>query len=308
VDELAVPDLVVRRASSNGVAGRRWLEALPDVVADLARRWGLVVGAPFSGGTAAFVAAATDSAGRQCVLKIAMPLDMDERDTFARSVRAHELAAGRGCAELLAHDSSVPAMLLERLGPNLAELGLGVAEILEAVTSTLRSFWRPITVDAGLRTGDEQARWLARYIAATWSELGEPCERAVIDHALMLCDRRAAAFDPERSVLVHGDAHGWNTLEAGPGTYKFVDVEGLCSEPEHDLGVAMREYNEPLLDGDTSRLVRDRAMLLADRCDVDQQIVWEWGFIERVSTGLANLREFDNGEGGAVLEVARRCL
>jgi streptomycin 6-kinase len=158
VGELVVPDLVVRRASSNLVAGRRWLEALPRVVADLARRWGLVVGAPFSGGTSGFVAAATDSSGRQCVLKVAMPLDMDERDTFARSVRAHRLAAGRGCAELLAHDSSAPAMLLERLGPNLAELGLSIAEILEAVTTTLRSFWRPITVDDGLRTGEEQAR------------------------------------------------------------------------------------------------------------------------------------------------------
>ena len=92
------------------------------------------------------------------------------------------------------------------------------------------------------------------------------------------------------------------------GAYKFVDAEGLCSEPEHDLGVAMREYNDPLLDGDTAPLVRDRAAFLADRCDVDAQIVWEWGFIERVSTGLASLRDFDNDDGLKFLEVARRCL
>ena len=176
-------------------------------------------------------------------------------------------------------------MLLERLGPNLAELGLNVGQILEAVTTTLRSFWRPITAHDGLRTGDEQARWLARYIGETWDELGQPCERPVIDHTLMLCERRAAAFDPTRSVLVHGDAHGWNTLAAGRGTYKFVDAEGLCSEPEHDLGVAMREYDDPLLDGDTPRLVQDRAAFLADRCAVDTQAVWEWGFIERCRPG-----------------------
>ncbi len=70
----------------------------------------------------------------------------------------------------------------------------------------------------------------------------------------------------------------------------------------------MREYNEPLLDGDTARLVRDRARLLADRCEVDPQRVWEWGFIERVSTGLANLREFENGDDDKFLEVARRSL
>ena len=256
---------MVQRASSNGVAGRRWLAELPLVVAELSDRWRLTLGAAFAGGTAGYVAAATDSFGRQCVLKVAMPLDMSERDDFERSVRAHELAAGQGCAVLLAHDTSASAMLLERLGPNLAELGLAVPEILEAIAATLCSFWRPITAGEGLRTGGDQARWLSSFIATTWEELGRPCERVVIDQALALCDRRAAAFDPNRAVLVHGDAHGWNTLDAGSGTYKFVDVEGLCSEREHDLGVVMREYNEVFMTADTPRLVRDRAALLAER-------------------------------------------
>ena len=303
-----MPDLVAQRALRNSAAGRGWLEELPRVVSELTGRWGLVLGSAFAGGTAGYVVAATDSVGRGCVLKVAMPLDMDERDAFVRSVRAHQLAAGRGCAELLAHDDAVPAMLLERLGPNLAELDYSVPHILEAITETLRSFWRPITNDGALRSGADQARWLARYIAGTWKQLGQPCDRSVINHALLLCDRRAAAFDPTRAVLVHGDAHGWNTLEAGHGTFKFVDVEGLWSEPEHDLAVAMREYNEPLLAGDTPHLVRARAQFLADRCDVDPDVVWEWGFIERVSTGLANLRDFDNDKGAMFLEVAKRCL
>ena len=303
-----VPDLVAQRALHNGAAGRSWLEELPRVVAELTGRWGLELGSAFTGGTAGYVVAATDAAGRACVLKVAMPLDMDERDAFVRSVRGHQLAAGRGCAELLAHDDAVPAMLLECLGPNLAELGYSVPRILDAITETLRSFWRPITNDGSLRSGADQARWLARYVEGTWKELGQPCDRSVIDHALALCDRRAAAFEPTRAVLVHGDAHGWNTLDAGQGTFKFVDVEGLWSEPEHDLAVARREYNEPLLSGDTPHLVRVRAEFLADRCAVDPDVVWEWGFIERVSTGLANLRDFDNDNGAVFLEVAKRCI
>ena len=47
----------------------------------------------------------------------------------------------------------------------------------------------------------------------------------MIDRALELCERRITSFDPAKAVLVHGDAHGWNTLDAGAGTYKFVDVE-----------------------------------------------------------------------------------
>jgi streptomycin 6-kinase len=122
------------------------------------------------------------------------------------------------------------------------------------------------------------------------------------------CDERSTAYDPSRAVLVHGDAHGWNTLDAGRGTFKFVDPEGLRSEPAHDLSVPMREYNQPLLLGDTARLVRERAELLASWCEIDPEPVWQWGFIERVSTGLANLRDFEGDEGQDFLEVAARCL
>lgn len=305
---LTVPELVRQRAMANGRAGRRWLEDLPEVVTGLAGRWGLQLGDSFEGGTAAFVVAGTDQSDRACVLKVAMPLDMEEKGAFLRSVLVHQLAGGRGCAELFEYDVSTPAMLLERLGPNLAELGMGLPRLLDTISVTLRSFWRPVREEVGLPTGAEKAAWLARYIARMWDRLGGPCDRAVIDRALMYCDDRAAAFDPTNAVLVHGDAHGWNTLDAGGGSFKFVDPEGLRSEPAHDLSVPMREYNRPLLAGDTARLVWERAELLASQCGVDAQPVWEWGFIERVSTGLANLFEFEGDEGMTFLEVARRCL
>jgi streptomycin 6-kinase len=305
---LTVPVLVQQRALANGVAGRAWLRALAEVVTVLAQRWGLELGEPLEGGTASYVVTATDPSGQRCVLKVGMPLEMDDADAFGRSVRVHQLANGQGCAELLDHDPAVPAMLLERLGPNLDRLGMPLPAVFDAITTTLAQFWRPVGPEAGLPTGADKAAWLARYITATWTALGDPCPRAVIDRALALCEKRAAAFDLSRAVLVHGDAHGWNTLQADGSSFKFVDPEGLRSEPEHDLSVAMREYNQPLLAGHTARLVRKRAERLAAQCGVDAETVWEWGFIERVSTGLANLREFEGDTGRAFLEVAERCL
>lgn len=305
---LDVPELVQQRAMSKGVPGRRWLDDLPELVAALADRWGLEIGSSFRGGTAAFVATATDRSGRACVLKVAMPLALEADDSFRRSVFVHQLAEGRGCAELLEHDQSTPAMLLERLGPNLDELGMSLPQMLVTIATTIRSFWRPVAEDCGLPSGAEKASWLAEYIMTSWDELGRPCAREVVDRAVVYCDERAAAFDPSQAVLVHGDAHGWNTLDAGEGTFKFVDPEGLRSERAHDLSVPMREYNQPLLVGDTLRLVRERAEMLASWCEVDPEPVWQWGFIERVSTGLANVREFEGDEGMRFLEVATRCL
>lgn len=302
-----MPDLVRQRALSNGAAGRSWLDDLPDVVDLLVDRWGLTLGETFRGGTAGYVVSATDPAGTACVLKVAMPLDMDEADQFQRSVFVHRFASGRGCALLLDHDPDVPAMLLERLGPNLSELALPIHELLDVVANTLQGFWRPVPDDAPLPTGATKAMWLADHIVTTWGDLGRPCPRSVIDRALAYCDDRAAAFDADTAVLVHGDAHGWNTVAAGDG-FKFVDPEGVRSERAHDLAVPMREYNQPLLAGDTARLVHERAERLAVIGGVDPGPVWEWGYIERVSTGLTGLRDFHGDDGLAFLEVAQRCL
>lgn len=305
---LEVPELVRQRAMSKGVAGQTWLDRLPSVVATLADRWALELGTSFRGGTAGFVVAATDRAGRECVMKITMPLDMDDQDAFRRSVVVHRLAGGVGCAELLDHDESLYALLLERLGPNLDDLAMPVPHLLETVAATCQTFWRPVARECGLPTGADKARWLAAYIVKAWDELGRPCGIEVVDRALAYCDSRVGGFDDANAVLVHGDAHGWNTLDAGGGTFKFVDPEGLQSEPGHDLGVLMREYNGPLLAGETHRLVRERAELLARLCRLDPEPIWQWGFIERVSTGLANLRDFDGEEGKDFLEVAARSL
>jgi streptomycin 6-kinase len=84
-------------------------------------------------------------------------------------------------------------------------------------------------------------------------------ERAV-EHALPSAERRIAAHDDERAVLVHGDVHQWNALQA-PGGFKLVDPDGLLAEAEYDMGILMREDPVELLEGDPY----ERARRLANR-------------------------------------------
>ena len=302
---IEVSDAVRRRALAYGDAGARWLQELPSIVEELERRWSITVGSTFAGGTAACVAQATRADGAQAVVKIAMPATIDGDEAFDRSVLAFGLAAGRGCARLLAHDGELSALLIERLGRNLDELGLPVSSQLEIICRTVPQMWVRVPDDTRLPSGAEKAEWLAEFIASTWEELDRPCRAEAIDMALGFAAERAAAFDPETAVLVHGDAHSWNTLEAADGTFKLVDPEGLVSEPAHDLAVPMRELNQELLEGDALRLGRARAELLSDLTGVDVTAIWQWGFVERVSTGLYSLQ---TGHEGAAdfLEVADR--
>jgi len=80
---------------------------------------------------------------------------------------------------------------------------------------------------------------------------------------------------------VHGDLHDGNALRAGDG-WKLIDPDGLLAEAEYDLGIIMREDPLDLLSGDA----RERARWLAELSGLDATAIWEWGVVERVSTGL----------------------
>src|SRR5262249_2639878 len=144
------------------------------------------------------------------------------------------LAAGEGCVALLESDASLDASLLERLGRPLIELGLPLLRRHEILVDLAMAVWRPIG-DVGLPTGAEKAARLADSIPGMWEATGRPCSRRAVDHALACAASRRAAFDPSRAVLVHGDVHQWNALEA-PSGFKLVDPDGLWCEPEYDLG------------------------------------------------------------------------
>lgn len=66
----------------------------------------------------------------------------------------------------------------------------------------------------------------------------------------------------------------------------FVDPDGFVADRAYDLGVALRDWSSRLLGPDARKVAEGYCALLADRSGVDAQRIWEWGFLERVSTGL----------------------
>ena len=240
--------------------------------------WGITVGRAYRDSTEAFVAEATCDDGTPAVLKLIVPR---ETDAAAREATALRLAAGEGCPRLLRDDVERGALLLERLGRSLFELELPARRRHEILIAAAARMWRPAP-DSGLPTGAAKARRLAEFITAMWEELERPCSERAVEHALECATRRGDAHRDETAVLVHGDVHQWNALEAG-ADFKLVDPDGLLAEPEYDLGIIMRE--DPL-EGD----LRERARWLAHETGLDEQAIWEWGVVERVSTGLLATR------------------
>lgn len=270
-----VPEAVRNKARAAGVED--WLEGLPGLVSSLETDWSIRVGRPYTGGSEAFVAEATRADGSPAILKVLVPGAGNDASHEATVLR---LVGGEGCPALYRYDADRGALLMERLGRPLFELGLPLSRRLEILSDTAARIWRPAP-DCGLPTGAEKARWLAAFIARLWEELDHPCSERTIEHALVSAGRRERAHRDEKAVLVHGDVHQLNALQSGDG-FKLVDPDGLLAEAEYDLGVLMRGDPVDLLAGDPL----ERARWLAARTGLDPVATWEWGVIERVSTGL----------------------
>lgn len=273
---IELPEVVRNRAVSEGHAG--WVDDLPDIVSGLERDWSIEVGRAYEEGTEAFVADAVFADGSSAILKVLVPRRGGGVDDHEASVL--RLADGDGCPTLYREDAARGALLMERLGPSMFALALPYEQRLPTLCDAAAKIWRPAP-DAGLPTTAAKAAWLIDFVSAKWHAVGQPCAEQTIEHAVTCGQRRLAAGQPEQPLLLHGDVHQWNALQADDG-FKLVDPDGLIGDAEYDLGVILREDPDEPLAADPQAT----AHWMAERYDLDATAIWEWSVIERVSTGL----------------------
>lgn len=296
VDQLS--PVVRNKVAARGATS--WLEDLPGLLKELEDRWSLSIGSVFDSGTEAFVATA-EMEGQQVVMKLLIPVG-DDPDRLADEITVLELADGDGCVRLLRSDRSLLAMVVERLGPSIFDLGLPIEDRHRHLVDAAQALWRPAP-DVDLPTGAHKVALLVDMITGLWEELDRPCSEQVVTHALDCAERRRAAHDDERAVLVHGDVHQWNALRDGD-RFKLVDPDGLLAEPEYDLGILMREDPLELMSADPG----ERARKLASMTGLDANAIWEWGVVERVSTGLLCVQIELQPEGDQMLAAAEHVV
>jgi streptomycin 6-kinase len=289
-----VSDVVRNKAAVAGVS--RWVDQLPNLVRELAEEWALTPLRPLTGGTESFILEVRKADGSLAVLKLLIPRGVD---VTRNEIVVLQLADGEACPRLFNYDEQRGALLMERLGRPMCGLRIPVLQRHELLCSAAARLWRPAP-DCSLPTGAEKGRWLIDFITATWEALDHPVHERVVDHAIACAERRIAAHDEERSRLVHGDVHQWNALESADG-FKLVDPDGLLAEPEYDLGIIMREDSVELLEEGPW----NRAHRLACLAGLNPTAIWEWGVVERLSTGLHCLQVELQPEGQDMLAAAK---
>jgi len=302
VAQFEVPTLVRKRALAMGEIGAAWLQQVDAAVFRVAADWDLQVGRVLDGGSGALVAEVVMPGGAAAILKIAVP-DPDLSTIEADVLRAAE---GRGYARLYRHNRAERAMVVERLGPPMWQQHWPQERQLPIYCAAVQEAWKVRVDPWRLIDGAGKAARLEDFIPRTWESLERPCDERTVALALNFAARRRTAFDPVRAVICHGDAHPGNLLaplDPG-GTYKFIDPERGFIEPEYDLGCWLRGWRPARRDEpDPGRLAREAAGQLAVLTGTDAQAIWEWGFVERVSSGLL-LMQLGHEEGEPYLSIA----
>ncbi|MFD6443579.1 aminoglycoside phosphotransferase family protein [Promicromonospora sp. NPDC060204] len=270
---LDVPEQVRKTVITGG--NESWLDELPGMVNSLAQEWSLTIGSSLAGGHVALVVEATLVDGTPAVLKIGVPgRDIGPEATLL------SLADGEGCAKLLSEDVDRQALLLERLGAPMYDIVADPVSRHSLLCDVAVRLWRPIGPEIDLPTGANLAEQYAHRLPGLWEQADRPCSPATVADALECMNRRRLAHDDQSAVLVHGDIHELNALQASDGSYKLIDPAGLRAEPACDLGTIVR-CNPDLGDD-----LRARTERLASRTGVDATAIWEWGTTHRVFSGV----------------------
>jgi len=297
------PNFHANVTAVHGDAGARWLPNIPRLIAEIAQAWDLRLGEPYELSWN-YVAPATRDDGLACVVKLTVP----GTSGLAREATALEGFAGRGAVALLARDDSRGALLLERAEPGREVAELGPDRDGEATTilcSVMQRLWCPPPVEHQLPSVIDYGAAFADYRARC--PTGGPLPSHLVERAAELLEQLAASAS--RTVLLHGDLHHHNVLQARREPWLAIDPHGLTGCPGFDVGAML--YNPITMTADQLlRLLPARLDQLCAVPDLDPDRVVGWAFVMAILSEVWSAEDHNEIDGRplAIAEVLYRQL
>jgi streptomycin 6-kinase len=297
---LEPPERLARTVAAwEGEAGRAWLAALPDTVADRLERWGLTaerVLAP--GGQISMVVLVRTEDGTPAVLKAGM--------VTRESAQEHAALAhwdGRGAARLLRADPEAGVLLLERLHADVSLRSLAEPKAMLEAAEVVRRLWVPPAEGHPFTSVAARTAALAELLRERRGQPWAADARPLVDEALEL--HAALVADPPEEVLLHGDYHHGNVLAGDRMPWLAIDPKPLVGERAYDLAWLARDRLATLVarPGSRSAALR-RVRSLAESLEVPVERLRGWAVFRAVEAGLWYLSVGGREDGELLLEFA----
>ena len=253
--------------------GRAWLNALPDLLDECARRWSLRLGEPYAGSHVSLALPVSLADGAEAVLKIQFP---HRESTHEADALAHW--DGEGAVRLLDFNPDLHSMLIERCRPGERLSALDADEALGVLIGLLPRLWKPASAPFEALQREAQ-RWVDE-LTHGWETGGQAFERELLDAAL---DTLAALSGSQgEQVLLHQDLHPDNVLQAEREPWLAIDPKPLVGEREFGIAPVVRAFEL----GHSRGQVIGRLDRLSAELGLDRERARGWAFAQTLAWAL----------------------
>ncbi|MFI6158104.1 aminoglycoside phosphotransferase family protein [Kitasatospora sp. NPDC051170] len=295
-----VPSRLTRTVTAtHGDEGRRWLDALPGLVADHLERWNLTAERTLDpGGSLSLITYVHRDDLSPAVLKTGLPTPETVHEH-----RALAHWAGRGAVLLLDADPAAGVLLLERLHGEIPLRSLAEPKAMLEATSLLHRLWVPLPGQHPFpavadRVADTAAR-LAAHGTHPVAADAEPLTAEALETAGAL-----AAEAPE-TLLLHGDFHHGNVLAADRSPWLAIDPRPVAGERAYDLARLVLDRADTLIGSPGAPgAVRRRLAQLSEALEVDRDRLRGWTLLRAVDLALRHLAADREQDAQLYLEFA----
>lgn len=283
----------------------RWLEDVPSLCEDVARRWRLEQSGEPSFGGASIVVPVTTQSGRPAALKLASPIG----DARAEH-RALSVLAGQGAVAVYEVDLERGALLLEHVvGPTLAEHArhidpLDATALAGEVARTIASV--PAPRDAP-QLAEGAGEWLVQLHAqhAEARRLGAAFPEETFSHAVE-CVRRLGAT--RSATLTHGDLSFENIMRRSDGTWIAIDPTYLAGPRENESHTILRSMLSSIMDSaDPTAMMADLHRRFCEAADADEDLALDLSFARFVASYYWESQHRGDSANVANLRAATGC-
>ena len=250
-----------------GSDGQQWLDALPERITFLAKKYGLSNLTPADNLSFNYILK-----GKQAGKLIALKLGMDIL-ALKREAEALRCFDGQGVVKLLASDDSV--ILMEQLssGYTLKTLFPGQDErATDSVCGLIK------TIHAAPIPDQHSFQSVSELCARLDAQHNLPTE--IVDKARLLRDD--LLFTTPTHVLLHGDLHHENILQK-EGEWVAIDPKGFVGDPAFELAAYLSNPMPELIgQANPYRVMLDRARRAASLLDMPLDRIMGWHTVKSV--------------------------
>lgn len=259
--------------ASRGDLHREWARSLGSVAAGLARDWSLEPDGDPMWGYVSVVWPVRGPSGESWVLKVS---EDDPRNRAEGSVL--QAWQGRGAVEVVRHDATTGALLLEALDParDLESVvdEAGATTIVGGFIASLKQVAAP----DGVPLFTDELRRIHAAVRPRRDVAVDGLTRHDFDLALDTLTTVSADLDAGGPwPAMHGDLHYANVLHtregaADPG-WRVIDPLPMLGPAEADVIAPMRNrWDDAVATGDPDRALRRRLDRLCDLADLDRRL------------------------------------